>query len=387
VTLAWISPNQSGLVGFKVFRDGLLVLTTNTLGTNWTDWTVSATSNYSYTVKSLYNSGAESAASAPLNFTVPPCLQIAVSSGQPLLTWLRVTGRLYCVTGSTNITFQPEPRVLVGDTSTNGAVGLSQTGLKFFQISKLPPGITPPDTNCVYSISSTSASFGSAGGSGSVGVGVMAGNNCSWKAGTSYSWIHPSSGGSGNGNVSFTVDANTSTSSRGGTLTIAGQTLTVAQGGFPPGDLNGDGHINGGDALLMDQVLVGTRLNNDPLLVAGWGNGDLNGDGQTMAGDALLIKQTMVGARSYIVTKIAPSSRSNVAPTPVIIYGVNFPSNVNGVTIGPPVNLTLSNVQWVSPEQITAVVPAGGGIGNGPVAVSVTPSPIGVLSFAQFSNQ
>ena len=49
------------------------------------------------------------------------------------------------------------------------------------------------------------------------------------------SWLHITSGasGSGGGNVGYSVDANTSTSSRSGTLTVAGQTFTVTQAGAP----------------------------------------------------------------------------------------------------------------------------------------------------------
>ena len=42
---------------------------------------------------------------------------------------------------------------------------------------------------------------------------------------------HGGSSGTGNGTVSFTVAANTSTSPRTGTLTIAGHTATVTQAG------------------------------------------------------------------------------------------------------------------------------------------------------------
>ena len=46
-------------------------------------------------------------------------------------------------------------------------------------------------------------------------------------------WITVTSGssGTGNGTVSYTVAANTSTTSRTGTLTIAGLTATVTQAG------------------------------------------------------------------------------------------------------------------------------------------------------------
>ena len=85
-----------------------------------------------------------------------------------------------------------------------------------------------------YSLSPTSKSFGSSGGSGSVGVTTTSG--CSWIASRNASWINITSGssGSGNGTVSYSVSANTG-SSRTGTITIAGKTLTVTQDGGPIG--------------------------------------------------------------------------------------------------------------------------------------------------------
>ena len=57
---------------------------------------------------------------------------------------------------------------------------------------------------------------------------------CAWTAvsdNTSWMTVTGGSSGTGNGTVSYTVAANTTTSSRPGTLTIAGQTLNVMQAG------------------------------------------------------------------------------------------------------------------------------------------------------------
>jgi PKD repeat protein len=85
--------------------------------------------------------------------------------------------------------------------------------------------------SCTYSISPTSISVGATGGTGSTSVTAPAG--CSWSANTSQSWIHITSGstGSGNGTVSFSVDGNGGTTSRSGTIQVAGKTFTVNQDG------------------------------------------------------------------------------------------------------------------------------------------------------------
>src|SRR5204862_92088 len=66
-------------------------------------------------------------------------------------------------------------------------------------------------------------------------VAVTAGTGCSWTATSNDAWLTISAGasGSGNGTVSYSVAANTGTTSRTGTMTIAGQTFTVTQAGAP----------------------------------------------------------------------------------------------------------------------------------------------------------
>jgi hypothetical protein len=88
---------------------------------------------------------------------------------------------------------------------------------------------------CTYSISPTSASQPAGGGTGSVSV--TAGAGCAWTASSNSSFITITAGssGSGSGTVSYSVAANTATTSRTGTLTIAGQTFTVTQAGTSGG--------------------------------------------------------------------------------------------------------------------------------------------------------
>ena len=91
-----------------------------------------------------------------------------------------------------------------------------------------------PGASCSYSLSSSSQSFGSTGGSGTLNVITTAG--CSWSAASNASWISITAGssGTGNGTVSYSVAAD-SGSSRTGTLTIAGRTYSVSQTGTTTG--------------------------------------------------------------------------------------------------------------------------------------------------------
>jgi hypothetical protein len=84
---------------------------------------------------------------------------------------------------------------------------------------------------CSYAISPNSLSPAAAGGTGSSTVTTTTG--CAWTSVSNATWITVNSGASvtGSGSTGFTVAANTSTSSRTGTLTIAGKTFTVNQAG------------------------------------------------------------------------------------------------------------------------------------------------------------
>jgi len=99
--------------------------------------------------------------------------------------------------------------------------------------------LTFATSSCTFSINPTSASGVAAGGSGSVTVTAPSG--CSgtvWTATSNVSWISITSGSSGTGsgtvNYSYlayttTASADTTASSRSGTITIAGQTFTLTQ--------------------------------------------------------------------------------------------------------------------------------------------------------------
>jgi hypothetical protein len=80
---------------------------------------------------------------------------------------------------------------------------------------------------CSYSISPTAQDVSGAGASGSVSVTTAAG--CAWTASSSADWIVLSSGGgTGPGQLPFTVAANQGPA-RTGTFVVAGQTFTVRQ--------------------------------------------------------------------------------------------------------------------------------------------------------------
>jgi hypothetical protein len=93
--------------------------------------------------------------------------------------------------------------------------------------------VAGPATNpcCTYALSANGTNFNSSGGSGTVGVTAVGG--CAWTASSNAGWITITGGssGTGNGTVSYSVAANTSSVGRTGTVTVAGQTFTVIETG------------------------------------------------------------------------------------------------------------------------------------------------------------
>src|SRR5205085_1678183 len=75
----------------------------------------------------------------------------------------------------------------------------------------------------------TSQSFPVSGGTGNIIVTATTG--CSWAAASNVNWIMIAAGnsGSGNGTVGYSVAANNTTSTRTGTLAIAGQVFSITQ--------------------------------------------------------------------------------------------------------------------------------------------------------------
>jgi len=81
---------------------------------------------------------------------------------------------------------------------------------------------------CNFSVSPATVTASAAGGTATIDIG--GGGSCNWTAASNASFITVTSGsaGSGNGSVTISIAANTG-SARNGTVTVAGQTVTVTQ--------------------------------------------------------------------------------------------------------------------------------------------------------------
>ena len=154
-------------------------------------------------------------------------------------------------------------------------------------------------------------------GSGSVEVGLT-GN---WTASANAAWLHTTSIGNGDGTATFTFDANTGPM-RTGTLTIAGQTLTVTQAAALGTTSLVEGPAAGSASDTVDYTGMWTATSNAAWLhIAATGSGtatftfDAN-NGQTrtgtlnIAGATLSVTQAGSG---YVAAKAAVISSSPLA--------------------------------------------------------------------------
>lgn len=93
-----------------------------------------------------------------------------------------------------------------------------------------PKSVTPNFAqNCSYSLSGGVTSFSAAGGSSSVTVNTAAGCNFSTTSQASWITLPGTTSGVGTGVVSYSVQANATTSARSSTITISGAALTITQ--------------------------------------------------------------------------------------------------------------------------------------------------------------
>jgi subtilisin family serine protease len=192
--------------------------------------------------RALYACGAPSPPAAPGALTAT-----AVTSSQINLAWSGNSSNedgfaIERCQGSGCTSFSPIATVGAGVTSY-ASTGLSANTLYSYRVrayngtgnsgySNTASATTlPAPTSCNYSISPVSVNLSASVGSGTVSVAT--GTSCSWTATSNTSWISVKSttaSGTGNGSVSYSVARNNGTS-RMGTMTVAGQTVLITQGG------------------------------------------------------------------------------------------------------------------------------------------------------------
>ena len=241
--------------GTVTFREGANVLATepiNSVGQAVLRTTTLAIGTHTITADYSGDSNYQGQASAALTQTVEKGITTTTlassanptSFGQAVTLTATVIGRSGTPTG--NVFFYDGNQLLGiaplnGQTATlttsnigEGTRSLTATyqGDEQFAASTSSPLTQTMNLVCTYTLSALTQSFPLAGGSGQINVAAR--NGCGWQAISRASWITVRSEGrginvNGDGTVDIIVAPLTDAVSRTGTLTIAGQTVTVTQ--------------------------------------------------------------------------------------------------------------------------------------------------------------
>jgi Putative binding domain, N-terminal/Viral BACON domain len=209
--------------------------------------------------------------------------------------------------------------------------------------------VTQSGTPCTVGVTPTAQAAGAAAGSGTIAV--TAGPGCGWTATSGAAWLTIASGatGSANGTVAYNIVANTIASSRVGTLSIGGRTVTVSQAAAPA-------------------PLPGAPASPSPAT------------GAAAVSTAANLTWTATGATSYDVrlgtstppVTVAASNLTAAAYAPALVAGTKYfwqvvGRNSAGTTAGPVWSLTTAGLPapWTSQDIGTVGVVGSATYGNG----------------------
>jgi len=266
--------------------------------------------------------GAPGGSGLPITVTAPTsCAWTATTT----TGWITVTGGA-AGNGNGTVTF-----------STAANTGAARTGTitiagQTFTVNQEAPR-TPP--TCSISISPGNQSVGAGGGTGTTITVTAAAPTCTWTATRNVGWLTVLTGGSGTGNgtVTFRVDANPTGTARTGSLTIGGQTFTVEQAAAPctyalnPSRLDSPASGSGG-ATFEVQTLPGcawSTASSVPWISSvGGGSGSGNGvvtfnvaanSGAARIGTLTVTGQAPTTTVTFTVNQAAASCSFSVNPT------------------------------------------------------------------------
>lgn len=143
------------------------------------------------------------------------CSWTAVSNDN----WLVITSN---ANGNGNAVVTYEARENFTDHFRTGTITIAGQTYTVYQSGLL-------GSECNDSITPSAQAFSASAGTGTINV--LASGECVWNATSSANWItiNPQGAGVGNGSVSFSVSANSTSAHRKGTITVAGRTFTIKQ--------------------------------------------------------------------------------------------------------------------------------------------------------------
>lgn len=201
------------------------------------------------TAISIIQAAAGQPAPTPCSFTVAPTAipapadgssgEVGVTASATACQWTASSQAPWITiasgggTGSGRVAYTVAPNTAAAPRS--GTLTVAGATVTINQAAAAAPPTPTPPTPCTFSVSPTSAPFPADGAPGSVTVTASA-STCAWTAAPGAPWITitGAAGGTGSGQLAFTVAANPATMPRSGTLTVAGTNVTIDQAAAAP---------------------------------------------------------------------------------------------------------------------------------------------------------
>ncbi|MEO8257918.1 MAG: BACON domain-containing carbohydrate-binding protein [Acidobacteriota bacterium] len=248
---------------------------------------------------------------------------------------------------------------------------------------------TPGPGPCTFDLSATAQSAGAGGGPGQISVTASA-STCTWAASTTTSWLSISSGASatGSGTTTYAVAANTA-AQRVGTLTVAGQTVTVTQAAAPaactfslsaPSQSVASGGASGTVNVTASAGSCAWTATGAPSWVTITGGASGTGNGTVQFTVASNPNQTTrsatltIGGQPFAISQAAAPA----VPCTFSLSGEGQAFAAAGGTATVAVSASAGSCAWTSsgiPPWITILNNTGTGNGNGTVGYTVAANP------------
>ena len=229
----------------------------------------------------------------------------------------------------------------------------------------------PAATSCAYTVSPTSASFPSSGGT--TNVSITTDSSCSWSVTNGTGWVTTSAtSGTGSATVSLTAPANTG-GARSGSLTVAGSNVSVSQAApacsYTVSPTSASFTSSGGTANVT--ITTGSTCSWSVSNATGWVTTSAT-SGTGSATVALTAPANAGGARSGSLT-VAGASVSVSQAAAACTYGVS-PTSASFTSSGGTVNVSIttgSTCSW-SVSNSTGWVTTSATSGTGPATISLS---------------
>jgi uncharacterized repeat protein (TIGR01451 family) len=269
-----------------------------------------------YSVSSGSTSFTSDGGSGAVSVTAPAGCAWTVTIA-PNTTWIGSSGG-----GSGNGTFSYSVGPNTSSVSRTGTITIGGQTLT----------VTQAGNNCTYSVTASQLSFPSQGGT--ISVFITTGDRCPWTGTSGAPWITLTSAASGTstGIISYSVAANTTSGSRTGTVTVAGQTLTVNQSA----PASGGGSGGGGNLPLCSFSISPTTLRFD----SGGGTGTVS-----VAAPASCSWTAIVDYAPWITLTSGASGVGNGTVTFQVASYTDVGSRTGNLTIGTNYNQTVNVIQ------------------------------------------